>query len=324
VVVTKSTVPVGSGDWLAMQLEPARVRGWRGAIVSNPEFLREGSAVEDFLHPDRVVLGGEPEHVAVVESLYAGTTVSVAATFRMDRASAELVKYGANAALAAKISFANELADLCERTGADARLVLPAVGADPRIGPAFLEPGLGWGGSCLPKDVSALIASGAETGYDMALLRAAADVNDRRIEEVAQKLRAGLIRLAGRRVAVLGVAFKAGTGDTRDSPSIALIERLRRAGASVLAFDPLVRDRPDLPLTNDAVSALAEADAVVVATRDPAFERLDPAVAARAMRGRLVVDATGVLPAEAFADVGFQVVGAGWFQDPATPLARTA
>src|SRR3954469_23551950 len=188
VVVLRSTVPVGTGDACVDALRDATSARWTGDVVTNPEFLREGTAVHDFLHPDRLVFGGPGAALDVVERFYARLRDEHPLVFRMDRRSAELVKAGANAALAAKISLANEVADLCERTGADARVVLPAIGADARIGASWLGPGLGWGGSCLPKDLAALIATADAAGLGTPLLHAVGAVNETRIDVAARKL----------------------------------------------------------------------------------------------------------------------------------------
>jgi UDPglucose 6-dehydrogenase len=325
IVVTKSTVPVGMGDWVRARILDAMPQTpWRGAVVANPEFLREGTAVHDFLHPDRVVLGGEARDVAVVAELYRPILEGDAAprVFVTDRTSAEMIKYAANAALATKISLANELAALCELTGADARTVLPAVGADRRIGEAFLQPGLGWGGSCLPKDLSALVAMGNDYGYEARLLAAARDVNGAQLEGAMAKIRGALKTLSGKRVALLGLAFKPDTADTRASPALALCGRLLEAGASVSAHDPVARPvlPPDVRSADDAYDAATGADALVVATAWPAFRELDARRLAQRMAGTFVLDPRGALDAEACARAGLHVVGAGWEAPAVTPL----
>jgi nucleotide sugar dehydrogenase len=314
IVVTRSTVPVGTGDVLEARLRATSA--WRGDVISNPEFLREGTAVEDFLHPDRVVLGGARRAALAVQQLYADVGAPV---FHLDRRSAEMVKAGANAVLAAKISLANELADLCERTGADARTVLPAIGADARIGAAWLGPGLGWGGSCLPKDLAALIATGAATGHDTPLLRAVDDVNHDRVELALRKLGGRLGGLAGRRVALVGIAFKDGTDDIRCSTGLALAAQLLDAGTSVAASDQYVTQLPprwrSVDLTDDAYAAATNADALVVTVASRVARTLDARTLATRMRGRVVFDAPNALDAEAFLDAGLDVIGTGWSAD---------
>lgn len=317
VVVLRSTVPVGTGDACVVALRDATSARWAGDVVTNPEFLREGTAVHDFLHPDRLVFGGPAGAVAVVEDLYRPLLAEDHPfVFRMDRRSAELVKAGANAALAAKISLANEIADLCERTGADARTVLPAIGADTRIGASWLGPGLGWGGSCLPKDLAALIATGDGVGLPTPLLHAVGAVNADRVTLAMRKLRAHLGTVVGRHIAVLGVAFKAGTDDLRSSPSLALCARLLADGATVAASDPLVRVLPEewssIALTADPYTAAHGADAVVLTVPSNVAQDLDPARLAHPMRGDIVLDLPNALDAAAFAAAGLTVMGTGW------------
>jgi len=317
VVVLRSTVPVGTGDACVAHLREATARRWHGDVVTNPEFLREGTAVHDFLHPDRLVFGGPTPAVDAVHAFYASIVdEDDPLIFRMDRRSAELVKAGANAALATKISLANEVADLCERTGADARVVLPAIGADARIGASWLGPGLGWGGSCLPKDLAALIATGDTVDLATPLLHAARDVNATRIDVAMHKVAAQLGSLQGRRIGVLGVAFKAGTDDLRSSPSLALCDRLLDAGASVVASDPLVRRLPDpaypLRLVADPYDAADGADALIVTVPSNIAQDLDPVRLAGAMRGSVVLDLPNTLDGDAFVAAGLDVVGTGW------------
>jgi UDPglucose 6-dehydrogenase len=320
VVVLRSTVPVGTGDACVDAVRDASP-GWAGDVVTNPEFLREGTAVHDFLHPDRLVFGGPAAALAAVEDLYRPLLAEDdPLIFRMDRRSAELVKAGANAALAAKISLANEVADLCERTGADARTVLPAIGADTRIGASWLGPGLGWGGSCLPKDLAALIGVADGLGLRTPLLRAVGAVNAERVPIAMRKLRTHLGTVRGRRITVLGVAFKAGTDDLRSSPSLALCARILEEGATVVASDPLVRQLPDawapVPLFVDPYAAVESADAVVLTVPSNVAQDLVPARLARAMRGDLVLDLPNTLDAAAFAAAGLTVVGTGWAPAP--------
>ncbi len=255
-IVNKSTVPVGSGNWARTILEEAlpRDRQPRFHVVSNPEFLREGSAIDDFLHPDRIVLGGEAEGVRLAEELYRPVLEQTFSGGRRSLrpelistqlTSAEMIKYAANAFLATKISFANEMANLCELVGADARQVLPAIGADHRIGAEFLSPGVGWGGSCFGKDVAALVATGQEYGYTSTLLRATVEVNQAQRAGAVRKLQRELRVLKGRRIGILGLAFKPGTDDLRDAPALDIARRLLAAGCVVSAFDPQVKKLPE-------------------------------------------------------------------------------
>jgi nucleotide sugar dehydrogenase len=327
VIVNKSTVPVGSGNWTRTILEDALPEDRQPFfhVVSNPEFLREGSAIEDFLYPDRIVLGGSTADVSRVAELYQpvldqsfdgghrGRRPSLITT---ELASAEMVKYAANAFLATKISFANEIAQLCELFGADAREVLPAIGADHRVGSSFLNPGVGWGGSCFGKDVAALISSSQEYGYTPSMLQATVEINDTQRASAVRKLQRELHILKGRRIALLGLTFKPGTDDLRDAPALDIARRLLAAGAVVSAFDPVIKTLPDefaaVRLTRDAYEAAERVDAVVVTTEWPEFRVIDPAGLRRVMRGDLVVDGRNCLPEADFVGSGLRLVGFGW------------
>ncbi len=328
VIVNKSTVPVGSGNWTRTILEDALTGSRQPSfhVVSNPEFLREGCAIDDFLYPDRIVLGGAAADVNRVAELYApvlgqsfegGRRAAVRPSLiTTDLASAEMIKYAANAFLATKISFANEMAQMCELFGADVRQVLPAIGADHRIGSAFLSPGVGWGGSCFGKDVAALISTSQEYGYTPSMLQATVGINKSQRASVVRKLQRELHVLKGRRIALLGVTFKPGTDDMRDAPALDIVRRLLAAGAVVSAFDPVVKVLPDelagVRMTRDAYEAADRADAVVVATEWPEFVALDPAGLRRVMRGDLIIDGRNCLPEANFAGSGLRLVGFGW------------
>lgn len=327
VVVNKSTVPVGSGNWTRTILEDALLgdRQPSFSVVSNPEFLREGSAIDDFLYPDRIVLGGPDADVNKVAELYQrvldqcfdggrrGVRPSLITT---ELPSAEMIKYAANAFLATKISFANEISQMCELVGADVREVLPAIGADQRIMSAFLNPGVGWGGSCFGKDVAALIASAREYGYTPSMLQATVEINEAQRAGAVRKLQRELHSLKGRRIALLGLAFKPETDDLRDAPALDIARRLMAAGAVVSAFDPVVKALPkefkDVRLADDVYAAADRADAVVLTTEWPEFRLIDPAGLRRVMRGDLIVDGRNCLPANNFAGSGLHLVGFGW------------
>jgi UDPglucose 6-dehydrogenase len=327
VIVNKSTVPVGAGNWTRTILEDA-LEGNRDLtfhVVSNPEFLREGCAINDFLYPDRIVLGGAAADVGRVAELYQpvldqsfdggrrGLGLSLITT---DLASAEMIKYAANAFLATKISFANEMAQMCELFGADVRQVLPAIGADHRVGTAFLNAGVGWGGSCFGKDIAALIATGQEYGYTPSMLQATVEINKAQRASVVRKLQRELHMLKGRRITLLGLTFKPGTDDLRDAPALDLARRLLAAGAVVSAYDPVVKALPEefgaIRLTRDAYDAADRADAVIVTTEWPEFSLIDPAGLRQAMRGDLVVDGRNCLPEANFAESGLRLIGFGW------------
>ena len=326
VVVNKSTVPPGSGDMVRSILAgPGSDPTARFSVMSNPEFLREGSAIEDFLIPDRIVLGGDQMGIERLTELYkpilrqsfpGADAARRPSLFSTDLVSAEIAKYAANAFLATKISFANEVANLCELTGADVRQVLPAVGADRRIGPSFLGAGLGWGGSCFPKDIAALMAVGRDGGYGSPLLSAAVEVNEARRESVVARLDRELGGLEGKRIALLGLSFKAGTDDLREAPSLDLARRLLDRGATVVAWDPVVKQLPPhleaVRIAPDGYEAADGAEAVVVVTEWPEFADLDFSVLAGRMRGSLVLDGRNHLNPTPLVEAGLRLVGVGW------------
>lgn len=316
VLVTKSTVPVGSTRRAERILIESGLRAEGVRVAANPEFLREGSAVNDFLEPSRIVIGCDDRDAAIrVSELYRGVPAPMLIT---DPESAELIKYAANAFLATKVSFVNAIANVCEVVGADVREVRLGIGYDPRIGFDYLAPGPGYGGACLPKDVSALIHTADAAGYDFALLRGVEAVNDEQHERVLTKLRhaVGAPTLAGVRIAVWGLTFKAGTDDLRDSSAIAIVHRLLDEGADVRAFDPTVGEsRPDelqrITVVVDAYDACAGAAALLVLTEWEQFRLLDFARVARTMAERTIVDARNVLNVEALRDHDFCYVGIG-------------
>jgi len=304
ILVTKSTVPIGSARWLSGLLEEL---GCDLPIVSNPEFLREGSAVNDFLHPDRIVLGSDdPAAIERVVNVYrpileqrfsGGDPRRQPPLIRTGLLTAETVKYAANAFLATKISFINEIANICELVGADVIDVATAIGLDTRIGPSFLEPGIGWGGSCFGKDLAALVATAEECGYQAPLLRATVAVNTRQRSLVVEKLQRHLQVLRGRRITVLGLTFKPGTDDTRDSPAIDLVHRLVDLGAAVTVYDPLIKRLDDVStvtFARDPYEAAERSDAVVLATDWPEFVALDLPILAARMRGDVLIDGRNV------------------------------
>jgi UDPglucose 6-dehydrogenase len=322
VVVNKSTVPVGSTRVVERVLRRPDV-----AVVSNPEFLREGTAVNDFLHPDRVVIGGDDTAAAErVAALYRELDTQILIT---DAASAETIKYAANGFLAMKISFVNAVAALCEAVGADVHHVIEGIGSDQRIGRAFLRPGPGWGGSCFPKDSRALVRIAAKHGYDFSMMRGVIAVNDEQRERMVRKVVAAAGRdasalgadvLAGVQIAALGLTFKAGTDDLRDSPSLAIIDELSSLGATIRAYDPTAagalddvqRSRLDqLELDADPYAAAAGADVVVLLTEWPEFAYLDLDRMAEVMRGRAVVDTRNVLDPIAVRTRGLTYDGVG-------------
>ena len=335
VVVTKSTVPVGSGRWLASVLEeasadPVRTRSLV-RVVSNPEFLREGTAVLDFLAPDRVVLGSDDATAldavaAVYEPILSGEFPAAldgacssrggrrVPLVRTDLVTAEMAKYASNAFLATKISFINEIAKLCQLIGADVTEVATTMGLDSRIGPEFLGAGLGWGGSCFGKDVAALIVTAEEYGLNPRMLHAATSVNVEQRRLVVDQLLHELKTLRGARIAILGLAFKPGTDDLRDSPAVDLARRLVERGAFVSAHDPVVDALPELPsvrMAADPYAAALGADAVVVATDWEDFVSIDLTRLRSAARGDVFMDARNAFAPRAVFAAGFRYFGVG-------------
>jgi UDPglucose 6-dehydrogenase len=317
IIINKSTMPVGSGDLVSAIVHEHLARpGLPVAVVSNPEFLREGAAVQDFLQPDRVVLGSsDPEAVRRVADLYLPLRAPMVLT---DLYTAEMIKYASNAFLATKISFINEMARICERLGADVKEVAAGMGYDRRIGRAFLDAGLGYGGSCFPKDVRALAHMAAEAGLHPQLLDAVMAINRDQRHLVIDKLEAELGALAGRRIAVLGLAFKDNTDDMRDAPSVDIIRWLVQEGAEVRAFDPVAtetarRAMPELPVTycEDAYEAAAECDAAVVVTEWQAFRQLNLLRLREALGQPVLVDGRNLYDPAELARLGFRYRGIG-------------
>ncbi len=308
-LVVKSTVPPGTCEALELFVGGQARDGVRVRVVSNPEFLREGRAVWDFFNPDRVVVGADdPVLGQRVADLYPSNWPLI----QCSRRSAELVKYASNTFLAVKISFANEVAALCEALGADTDKVLGGVGLDARIGEAFLAPGPGFGGSCLPKDLTGFIAVAESAGRPAEVARAALRANDAALVSVIAKVESALGTVAGRTIAVLGLAFKAGTDDTRFSPALALVRELTRRGAHVRVHDPVatVTDA-EVHQLGTPYAAAHGADALIVATGWPEYRDVDPTQLREAMTGHVIVDAVGITALEPLHDVGFDVYGVG-------------
>jgi UDPglucose 6-dehydrogenase len=311
-LVMKSTVPVGTGEKIKRRFAETGRSGFR--YVSCPEFLKEGSAVGDFLHPDRVVVGDDGDWAGdAVVDLYAPLEAELV---RTDIASAEMVKLASNAFLATKISFINEIANVCEETGADVIEVARGMGLDDRIGPKFLQAGIGFGGSCFPKDVSALKQLAGNSGYHFQLLSAVIEVNELQKRRVVGKLKRHLGTLNGKRIALLGLAFKPNTDDMREASSLVLGGRLTGEGAAVSAYDPIAGDEagglmPGVELAESALECVRDADAVVLVTEWPEFRDLDWREAANAMSGNLVIDGRNALDPAAVRAAGLVYDGVG-------------
>ena len=344
VIVNKSTVPIGSGDWVRMIVldgiaERQKVPVGAGApmsapevkasfdVVSNPEFLREGSAVYDTFNPDRIVLGSNNDkaitmmkelYTPIVERKFAedqsATQVPVVVT---DLSSAEMVKYASNAFLATKISFINEVANICDRVGADVTQVAQGIGLDSRIGSKFLQAGIGWGGSCFPKDVSALVHTADDYGYEAELLKATIHVNDRQRVLTIEKLQQVLKILKGKTVGLLGLTFKPDTDDMRDAPSLIMIEQLNRLGARVKAYDPIVSQSgvsqglSGVIVETDPERLADGCDALVLVTDWAKFKGLDYGKMAKLMNAPVMIDGRNFLDQKDLEAKGFQYVGMG-------------
>jgi UDPglucose 6-dehydrogenase len=311
-LVMKSTVPVGTGTSIKRVFAERGKSGF--AYVSCPEFLKEGSALQDFLEPDRVVVGDDGGWAGdAVAALYEPLGAPLV---RTDVASAEMVKLAANAFLATKISFINEIANVCEETGADVVEVAKGMGLDRRIGNHFLKPGIGFGGSCFPKDVSALKQLAGNSGYHFQLLTAVIEVNELQKRRVVGKLQKHLGSLVGRRIALLGLAFKANTDDMREASSLVLSARLQADGALVSAYDPVAEDEarklmPGVEFADSALGALDGADACILVTEWPEFAELDWAAVKERMAGDLLVDGRNFADREAVTGAGFTYEGIG-------------
>jgi UDPglucose 6-dehydrogenase len=310
VVAMKSTVPVGTGRAVRHRLD---ARGFDNVgYVSNPEFTAEGTAVRDFMQPDRVVIGAfDPADAEVVARLHSGIDAPV---IRCDVGSAEMIKLAANAALMTRISFINEIANVCEATGADVMTVAQGIGLDRRIGPAFLRAGIGYGGSCFPKDSLALKQLAANSGYNFQLLNAVIEVNELQKRRVIGKLVRRLGSLRDKKVALLGLAFKPGTDDMREAPSLVLAGRLLAEGAQVSAWDPVVDADMHLhgaEVASSALDALDDADAAVLVTEWPELRELDWAAAGKRMRTKLIVDGRNMLDPAELRALGFEYEGIG-------------
>jgi UDPglucose 6-dehydrogenase len=322
ILVMKSTVPVGTGEKIRAALE---TRGLSHiGYVSNPEFLAEGNAIDNFMHPDRVVVGafveGDGDRVAALYEPLETTIV------RADVASAEMIKLAANAFLTTKISFINEIANVCELIGADVVKVAHGVGLDHRLGPHFLRAGAGWGGSCFGKDVSALKQLAGNSGYQFQLLAAVIEVNELQKRRVIQKLQKHLGRLRGKTVALLGLSFKPNTDDMRDAPSLVLASRLLAEGADVRAFDPVAKPHELLrgvTLCSSTLEAVEGADAAVIVTEWDEFRSVASPEIRDAMRRPLIIDGRNLLDPEATLAAGFDYEGIGRASSPLSALAET-
>ncbi len=317
VIVTKSTVPVGTGERLRAIIGRSQREKVDFDIVSNPEFLREGSAIEDFLRPHRVVIGAaSAQAVAIMRDLYRPLHLIETPFVVTDVPTAEMIKYASNAFLATKLSFINEIANLCERVGADVHVVVKGMGLDRRIGDQFLHPGPGYGGSCFPKDTMALSALAREHGIPLEILDAVIAVNARQRTRMVEKIRAAVGNLAGATIAVLGLAFKPNTNDFRESPAIPIIEALQAGGAQVRAYDPAAMDEARAVLKkvqycSDAYETAQGADALVLLTEWNQFRGLDLDRIKAALKRPIFLDLRNVYEPRRMRDLGFEYYGVG-------------
>jgi UDPglucose 6-dehydrogenase len=322
VVVTKSTVPVGTGDKIEQILGEEGVS--EVSVASNPEFLREGAAIADFKHPDRIVVGAEDQRAQdVLREIYRPLFLNRAPILITGRRTAELTKYAANAFLAVKISFINEIADLCEAVDADVQDVARGIGLDNRIGPKFLHAGPGYGGSCFPKDTLALLQTAEEAHVDQRIVRTTVEVNDKRKAQMVERV-AGALEgdLRGKRVAILGLAFKPNTDDMRDAPSIPIVNSLVERGATVVAFDPVAREQAerifkDIEFAKDGYAAADGADVLVIVTEWDEFRALDLDRIAASLRGKVLVDLRNVYDRAEAEEAGLTYYGVGRGRSPA-------
>ena len=315
VIVNKSTVPVGTGDLVREIILTNQARPVEFDVVSNPEFLREGSAIEDTLRPDRIVIGAPTQHVAMtLLELYAPRGRPMIIT---DVQSAELIKYASNAFLAAKISFINAIANVCDLAGADVTQVIKGVGLDSRIGPSFLQAGLGYGGACLPKDTDSLIQTAAALGYDFKLLKAVAEINRERAAILVDKVHKVLGPLDGKAIGVLGLAFKANTDDTRQAKSVEVIRLLHEGGAAITAYDPVATENarpllpPEIRYCASAYEAAEGADALVLVTEWNEFRFLNLERVRSLMRRPVIFDGRNLYEPDRMRRLGFEYYSIG-------------
>jgi UDPglucose 6-dehydrogenase len=315
VIVTKSTVPIGTNRWIEKTLLEAKSPDLF-SVVSNPEFLREGHAVHDFFHPDRIVIGCEDQRARhAMEEIYRPLYLFQTPFVWCNLETAEIIKYAANAFLATKISYVNQIANLCEAVGADIHVIARAMGMDGRISPKFLHPGPGYGGSCLPKDTRELVNTGERYGVDMAVVRAVVEANEHQKNRVIEKL-GKLVKLKGSRIAVLGLAYKSETDDVRESPAITIVGKLLAEGAEVHAHDPKAMARfeklfPQIRYHDGEFAALAGADAALILTEWNEYRNIDLHKMRNAMRGNVVLDVRNVLEPASARRLGFTYHGTG-------------
>ncbi len=314
VIVVKSTVPIGTAERIENIIKKKKISSKRYEIVSNPEFLREGKAVYDFLHPDRIVIGAENHKSAnILSELYRPLNARI---IFMDRRSAELVKYSANVFLATRISLINEIANICERVGADIKSVAEGIGYDKRIGNKYLRAGLGFGGSCLPKDVAALIHLAEENGYDARILKGVSKVNQLQRDFFMEKITNILNNVKNKNIAIWGLAFKPQTDDLRDAPSLYLLDCLIKAGAKLKVYDPMVNNKlvnrfPKVKFCKSSYEAAKGSHAIVIATEWNEFREVDFSRLKKTMRSPIIIDGRNIFDRKLMAEEGMKYYGVG-------------
>lgn len=317
VVVNKSTAPVGTGKWIREVIEKNQPQKMAFAVASNPEFLREGSAIEDFMRPDRVVIGAEQDEAfAIMKDLYSPLYLIETPFVLTNIESAELIKYASNAFLATKISYINEMANLCEILGADVHDVAKGMGLDNRIGRKFLHPGPGYGGSCFPKDTSAIYHLAKQKGYELRIIGSAIQVNKRQRQFMFEKIKEGLGELSGKTIAVLGLSFKPNTDDMRDAPAVDIIQSLLQEGAKVRAFDPVAmknakRILQEVTYCDETYETIKESDALVFMTEWNQFRSLDMEKVKSLLRQPIIFDLRNIYEPEKMEQLGFTYFGVG-------------
>ncbi|MEE9524603.1 MAG: UDP-glucose/GDP-mannose dehydrogenase family protein, partial [Thermodesulfovibrionales bacterium] len=317
VIVTKSTVPVGTGERIRKIIRKSLKKKINFDVISNPEFLREGAAIEDFMRPDRVVLGSDSEQaLAIMKDLYRPLYLIETPFVITNIETAELIKYASNSFLAAKISFINEVANLCERVGADVHMVAKGMGLDGRIGRKFLHPGPGFGGSCFPKDTRALLQIGDDHEVEMGVIRAAIIANERQKDIMVRKIKNSLGKLKGSKIGVLGLSFKPNTNDMRDAPSVHIINKLLEEGAIIRVYDPVAMEDakellPSVKYSRSSYEALKGADAAVLITEWNQFRNLDLRKIKENMKRPFFFDLRNVYEPDVMRELGFEYFSVG-------------
>ena len=319
VIVTKSTVPVGTNRWIKNLIDSNKKNDVSVDIISNPEFLREGSAVEDFMHPDRVIIGGESAYaIAIIKDIYRPLYLAETPFIITNLETAELIKYASNAFLATKITFINEIANFCEKIGADVTVVAKGMGLDPRIGSKFLNPGPGFGGSCFPKDVKALIHQGKMVSSPFKILEAVIEVNEKQKVKAIEKLESLIGDLSGKTIGVLGLSFKPNTSDVRESPSLVVIPALINKGAKVKVYDPVAMEEFKKALRNlkieyapTPVDCAKDTDGIIILTEWNEFRFLDLSQIKKVMKNPVLVDMRNIYEPSIVKKLGFKYAGVG-------------